>query len=101
VIAKAVCGLPEPTIDHAVSMARFAKRCLLKMWSLVKRLEVSPVPYLVNLGSPRLEVLPLVSTQTALGPDTGDLTLRIGLHSGPVTAVSTSATAVLILVPFE
>jgi class 3 adenylate cyclase len=24
--------------------------------------------------------------ETSLGPDTGDLTLRIGLHSGPVTA---------------
>jgi class 3 adenylate cyclase len=24
--------------------------------------------------------------ETTLGPDTGDLTLRFGLHSGPVTA---------------
>jgi len=24
--------------------------------------------------------------ESTLGPDTGDLTMRIGLHSGPVTA---------------
>jgi len=24
--------------------------------------------------------------ESSLGPDTGDLTIRIGLHSGPVTA---------------
>jgi hypothetical protein len=43
-------------------MARFARDCLTKMNDLTKRLEVT------------------------LGPDTADLTLRIGLHSGPVTA---------------
>jgi hypothetical protein len=35
---------------------------MLRMWSLTKKLE------------------------TSLGPDTGDLTMRMGLHSGPVTA---------------
>jgi hypothetical protein len=49
----------------------------------------------------RLEVLLIVSTQTTLGPDTGDLTLRIGLHSGPVTAVSCNVTAVRILVTHD
>lgn len=58
----AVCGLPEPAKDHAVRMARFAKDCMNKMWLLVKMLEAT------------------------LGPDTCDLTLRMGLHSGPVTA---------------
>lgn len=58
----AVTGLPEPRKDHAVAMARFARDCLSEMQVLTKRLEVS------------------------LGPDTGDLDLRAGLHSGPVTA---------------
>ena len=46
----------------AVVMARFARDCMTKVHTLTKRLEVS------------------------LGPDTGDLSMRIGLHSGPVTA---------------
>jgi hypothetical protein len=43
-------------------MARFARDCMYKMWVLTKSLEAT------------------------LGPDTGDLSLRMGLHSGPVTA---------------
>lgn len=43
-------------------MARFARDCMSKLQILTKRLEVS------------------------LGPDTADLSMRIGLHSGPVTA---------------
>jgi len=58
----AVTGLPDPRKDHAVAMARFARDCLIKMRYLSKRLEVT------------------------LGPDTGDLAMRIGMHSGPVTA---------------
>jgi len=58
----AVAGLPEPRHDHAVVMARFANDCLRKMFQLTRELEV------------------------VLGPDTGDLSMRFGLHSGPVTA---------------
>jgi class 3 adenylate cyclase len=58
----AAAGLPEPREDHAVAMARFAHDCRLKVNSVVKNLEV------------------------LLGPDTADLTMRFGLHSGPVTA---------------
>jgi class 3 adenylate cyclase len=58
----AVTGLPEPRKDHAISMAKFARECLDKFNELSKQLEIS------------------------LGPDTGDLALRTGLHSGPVTA---------------
>ncbi len=58
----AVAGLPQPRADHALVMARFAHDCMKKMQSLVKQLELS------------------------LGPDTADLTMRMGLHSGPVTA---------------
>mmetsp|Transcript_20229 Transcript_20229/g.43726 ORF Transcript_20229/g.43726 Transcript_20229/m.43726 type:complete len:1181 (+) Transcript_20229:158-3700(+) len=58
----AVCGLPEPNKEHAVAMAKFSRDCMEKMDSLVHRLEAK------------------------LGPDTGDLSMRFGLHSGPVTA---------------
>lgn len=58
----AVSGLPEPRADHAVVMSKFAKDIMSTMRTLTRDLE------------------------TTLGPDTGDLALRIGLHSGPVTA---------------
>jgi class 3 adenylate cyclase len=58
----AVSGLPTPRKDHAKVMTRFAYLCLSKMEQRVKELEVS------------------------LGPSTGDLRARCGLHSGPVTA---------------
>lgn len=57
----AVTGLPEPRDDHAVVMARFAEECLRRMKKLTKMLEAQ------------------------LGPSTGDLQGRVGLHSGSVT----------------
>ena len=44
---------------HAVAMARFARDCFNRMHELTRKLEIS------------------------LGPDTGDLGIRIGIHSGP------------------
>jgi class 3 adenylate cyclase len=58
----AVTGLPDPRKDHALVMARFARDCMERMNVLVRKLEVT------------------------LGPDTADLSMRFGLHSGPVTA---------------
>jgi Adenylate and Guanylate cyclase catalytic domain len=58
----AVCGLPEARADHAVVMTKFARDCRDKMSEITHALEKS------------------------LGPDTGDLKLRFGLSSGPVTA---------------
>ena len=58
----AVSGLPEPTKDHAVTMARYARDCIAEHIAAVKKLESS------------------------LGPETGDLRIRVGLHSGPITA---------------
>lgn len=55
-------GLPDPQEDHAVRMTKFARECLRKVTDLTHKLE------------------------TTLGPDTGDLSMRFGLHSGPVTA---------------
>jgi class 3 adenylate cyclase len=58
----AVTGLPDPQDDHAVRMARFAREIGFRMQDVVRRLEVT------------------------LGPGTGELCMRTGLHSGPVTA---------------
>jgi Adenylate and Guanylate cyclase catalytic domain len=59
---SAVAGLPVPRSDHAAAMALFASECLRRFAELSKKLEI------------------------VLGPGTGSLALRVGLHSGPVTA---------------
>ena len=58
----AVAGLPDPRPDHALVMAQFAEDCIEHVHALVMGLEKS------------------------LGPGTGDLDIRVGLHSGPVVA---------------
>jgi class 3 adenylate cyclase len=58
----AVAGLPTPRDDHAVVMAQFAKRCIEAFNDITTQLEIT------------------------LGPATGNLKARCGLHSGPVTA---------------
>lgn len=58
----AVTGLPNPDESHAVHMSRFAYQCLIGMKDLIRELEA------------------------ILGPGTSDLALRVGLHSGAVTA---------------
>lgn len=57
----AVTGLPKPNPNHAAAMARFASDALLRMSEVTRDLS------------------------TALGSDTEDLSLRIGMHSGSVT----------------
>jgi class 3 adenylate cyclase len=58
----AVVGLPDPRKDHAVAMARFAIDCMNKFQLILPKLEI------------------------VLGPDTADLAMRMGVHSGSVTA---------------
>eukprot|EP00934_Nitzschia_sp_Nitz4_P002441 Nitzschia sp. Nitz4//scaffold68_size99682//91398//95434//NITZ4_004577-RA/size99682-snap-gene-0.6-mRNA-1//1//CDS//3329556632//2436//frame0 len=58
----AVTGLPKPQEEHALIMVKFARDCMKTMQRLARSLEVE------------------------LGPDTGDLCIRVGLNSGPVTA---------------
>ena len=58
----ATVGLPDPCPDHAVVMARFARDCLFRFNVLARRLVLE------------------------LGPDCEELDIRIGVHSGPVTA---------------
>jgi class 3 adenylate cyclase len=58
----AVTGLPDPQPLHALIMTEFAIECIQRMTSLVRKL------------------------QGKLGEGTEDLSMRLGLHSGPVTA---------------
>eukprot|EP00934_Nitzschia_sp_Nitz4_P007445 Nitzschia sp. Nitz4//scaffold17_size182527//156864//160606//NITZ4_001879-RA/size182527-snap-gene-0.304-mRNA-1//-1//CDS//3329539415//7435//frame0 len=58
----AAAGLPEARKDHAIVMAKFARECVKSMQDVVRKLEIF------------------------LGPETADLEIRVGLHSGPVTA---------------
>jgi class 3 adenylate cyclase len=58
----AVTGLPEPQEDHALIMAKFARDCMVKMGQLTTELA------------------------DVLGADTATLKMRVGMHSGPVTA---------------
>ncbi|KAL3929007.1 MAG: hypothetical protein SGBAC_012399 [Bacillariaceae sp.] len=58
----AVAGLPEPNEEHALCASKFARDCLKKMKEIVVKLEVT------------------------LGPGTAELDLRVGIHSGQVTA---------------
>ena len=55
-------GVPTPQNDHAVRMAKFARECIVKMKDLVCDLSFT------------------------LGDDTANLSIRVGLHSGEVTA---------------
>lgn len=59
---RRVTGLPEPQKEHAVIMARFAFDCQTRMSQILPDLVAS------------------------LGPETAQLSMRFGLHSGPVTA---------------
>jgi class 3 adenylate cyclase len=58
----AVTGVPEAQQEHALIMVKFAAECMLRLRQL------------------------LVDMSDDYGRDTQDLALRIGLHSGPVTA---------------
>lgn len=57
----AAAGIPHARQDHAVAMAKFAIDCMNGLHRLAHELEI------------------------IYGPDTAELDLRIGLHSGAVT----------------
>ena len=54
--------LIEPKADHALIMVKFADHCRMSFSEITRELEFT------------------------LGPETGDLRMRFGLHSGPTTA---------------
>jgi class 3 adenylate cyclase len=57
----AVAGIPDPRPDHAVVIVEFAQQCIARMSMLTKELVRS------------------------MGPDTCDLGLKVGIHSGQIT----------------
>ena len=59
----AVAGLPHPQPDHSVLVVKFARDCMVQMQSLVQN-----------------------QLAERLGTDTSYLQLRVGLHTGSVTA---------------
>lgn len=67
-------------------MARFASECLAKMNDRVKHLEAQlgtsarKTTWLVFANASASNGMSVLSI--FLGPDTGDLTIRVGLHSG-------------------
>jgi class 3 adenylate cyclase len=85
----AVVGLPTPRKHHAVIMARFAKRCIDAMKELTKELEEV-------LGSVRLffacislygRIYIYLTLDIKFNRQgTADLSIRVGLNSGPTTA---------------
>jgi len=58
----AVTGLPNKQPNHALLMVKFARECLIKIQKILPGLE------------------------SRLGPGTADLDMRVGIHSGAVTA---------------
>ncbi len=58
----AVAGLPVFQPDHAVRVVKFAYECVIHMHQLLHELEAT------------------------LGPSTSSLSIRVGVHSGPVIA---------------
>ena len=58
----AVTGIPQPQKHHAAILCRFARECMVEMFQVTAELSES------------------------LGPDTKDLAMRVGLHSGSTTA---------------
>lgn len=87
----AVAGLPDPRPDHAVAMARFSRECLVKMKVLTKQLETTLGPDNVAyriVQRPQYPATHLISILNASSvltsiADTGELSLRLGLYSGP------------------
>ena len=84
---------PDPQPDHAIRMTRFARACMHKVAVVTRKLEVTlgpGKPFLLHLflrRGCRILLIPRLLTQRHTFPiGTGDLRMRFGLHSGPVTA---------------
>jgi class 3 adenylate cyclase len=85
----AVVGLPNPRKEHAVVMVRFAKKCLAKMVEVTRNLEAAlgPVRNISNHEIFHSYIYTFLTFYTSfVSQGTADLSLRIGLNSGPTTA---------------
>lgn len=75
----AAAGVPHARQDHAVVMARFAHDCLHTVCRVTEELEA-------RLGPDTSEWKWRLVEESRLTSCSGDLSMRFGLHSGPVTA---------------
>ena len=62
IVYSLLVGIPKPQEEHALIMTKFANDCMLKMRHALEDLAET------------------------LGPQTKELAMRVGLHSGSVTA---------------
>ena len=89
----ACAGVPEADPSHAVKMARFAYDCVSKaaqsgsttITSCGLNLNPCHFRFLVAIQMVKMSEV-TKDLETQLGPDTGELSMRFGLNSGPVTA---------------
>jgi class 3 adenylate cyclase len=87
----AVCGVPKPDLEHAVHMARFAMAAIIRFYEVIKRLELTLGPDTVgeSTRTPFMRVASCCALQQSHDQPPLhrlDLGMRIGMHSGPVTA---------------
>jgi Adenylate and Guanylate cyclase catalytic domain len=88
-IFSAACGVPEANVEHAVVMSRFARSIMLKFRRVCRMLELTLGPdtggtfHSTERASKRNMSAALTNHSLR---SIQDLTLRIGMHSGPVTA---------------
>jgi class 3 adenylate cyclase len=90
----AVTGLPDPQVSHATIMAKFAWETLIKMGEVTKELEVSLGPDtgeclmrpVVPSPLKHFEIFRTKTLLLLLLTLLGELSMRLGLNSGSVTA---------------
>lgn len=81
----AVAGLPVQRNDHAVILARFAMECQDAFRDIASKLQISLGP---DTGESTFRALCHCEVMNLAHPKntSADLSLRMGLHSGSVTA---------------
>ena len=96
----AAAGIPNRRREHALVMAKFARDCMYQMWKLSKEFKVTLGPetgkscFIIKtkcrskFRSAHMFSPPLHPIRSIFGHwfQTGDLDMRMGIHSGPVTA---------------
>jgi len=83
----AATGIPTQRKDHAIAMSRFAMygQGVLLVASTVSPRVFSPSFFCGNRDLMSLMTNMSKELEVLYGPDTGTLSLRVGIHSGPIT----------------
>lgn len=81
----AATGIPDPRPDHTVSMVSLQIKNLSKDYWIILTINFT---FQVRFGHDIIKVMSraVKALEVSLGPDTCDLGLRVGVHTGPVTA---------------